>query len=41
MRADAMLDKGDLDGQRVWLRILNAINQLLDKGPPDEGDTFH
>ncbi len=24
MRADAMLDRGDLDGQRVWLRILRA-----------------
>ena len=29
MKADAMLDKGDLDGQRVWLRILKAIETLL------------
>ncbi len=30
MRADAMLDRADLDGQRVWLRILAAVNELLD-----------
>lgn len=27
-RADALLDKGDHDGQRVWLRILKAINEM-------------
>ena len=25
MRADALLDAGDLDGQRVWLRVIEAI----------------
>ena len=35
MRADTMLEKGDLDGQRVWLRILVAINELLDTQPSD------
>ena len=25
MRADAMLDKGDLDGYAVWKRILRAV----------------
>ena len=29
MQADAMLDKGDIDGQRVWLRILKAVEALL------------
>ena len=29
LRYDAMLEKGDLDGQRVWLRILAAVNDLL------------
>ena len=24
MRADALLDAGDLDGQRVWLRVIEA-----------------
>ena len=33
LRFDAMLEKGDLDGQRVWLRILKAINQLLEQKP--------
>ena len=33
MRADAMLDKGDLDGQRVWLRIVKAANELLNAAP--------
>jgi len=27
-RADALLDAGDLDGQSVWLRILDAIKTL-------------
>ncbi len=27
MRADAMLEKGDLDGQAVWLRILRATKE--------------
>ena len=41
MIADALLEKGDLDGQRVWLRILNAVNQLLDNGTPDHDETVH
>ena len=28
MRADAMLDKGDLDGYAVWKRILRAVEEL-------------
>ena len=28
MRVDEMLDKGDLDGRAVWLRILEAIREL-------------
>jgi hypothetical protein len=27
-RADALQDKGDLEGQRVWLLVLNAIDEL-------------
>ena len=30
MNADAMLEKGDMDGQRIWLRILEAVRELLD-----------
>ena len=35
MKADAMLDKGDLDGQRAWLRILKAVKTLLETRPGD------
>ncbi len=27
MRADAMLDKGDLDGYAVWKRIVKAVEE--------------
>ncbi len=33
LNADAMLDKGDLDGQRVWLRIVKAVEELLETRP--------
>ncbi len=35
MRADAMLDKGDLGGYAVWKRILRAVGELLSKERPD------
>ncbi len=35
LNADAMLEKGDLDGQRVWLRIVKAIEVLLETRPGD------
>jgi len=33
MRADAILDAGDLDGYAVWRRIVRAVRGLLDKEP--------
>lgn len=39
-RADAMLDKGDLDGLAVWKRILAAVDELLAKERP-EGEAVH
>ncbi len=33
MRADAMLEKGDLDGYAVWKRILRAVEELQRAGP--------
>ncbi len=39
-QADAMLDRGDLDGAAVWRRIVAAINELLDTRPGD-GDAIH
>lgn len=35
MKADAMLEKGDMDGQRVWLRIVKAVKTLLETQPGD------
>ncbi|MGE0278497.1 MAG: hypothetical protein AB7R40_24125 [Nitrospiraceae bacterium] len=32
MRADKLLSTGNLDGQRVWLRILKAIDELQGVG---------
>lgn len=29
MRADEMLDRGDIDGQAVWIRIMRAAKDLL------------
>ena len=34
MRADAMLDKGDLDGYAAWKRIVKAAEELLSKERP-------
>ncbi len=34
MRADIMLEEGDLDGRRVWLRVLKAVEDLLAKEAP-------
>ena len=33
MNADAMLDKGDLDGYAVWTRILRAVEELEGTAP--------
>ncbi len=33
MRADAMLEKGDLDGYGVWRRILRAVKELQGTKP--------
>ncbi len=40
MRADAMLDKGDLDGLAVWKRILRAIEEIQGTAPKP-GEVFH
>ena len=29
MRANAMLEKGDLDGYAVWKRVLKVVEDLL------------
>ena len=40
MKADAMLDKGDLDGAAVWRRIVAAVNELQ-RLEPDAGERRH
>ncbi len=40
MRADAMLDKGDLDGLAVWKRILRAVEELQG-AVPKAGEAVH
>ncbi len=39
MRGDAQLDKGDMDGRAVWLRVIAAIKELENQEP--EGETVH
>ena len=31
---DAMLDRGDMDGRALWLRILTATEELLSNSRP-------
>ena len=40
MRADAMLEKGDMEGCAVWKRIVKAIEELLSEERP-EGVKVH
>ncbi len=40
MRADAMLDKCDLDGYAVWKRILKAVGELQ-RAVPEQGGKVH
>ena len=40
MRADAVLDKGDLDGVAVWKRILRAVEELQETAPKS-GEAVH
>ncbi len=40
MRADAMLDKGDLDGYAVWKRIIKAVEELQ-RAEPGPGGKVH
>jgi len=40
LRADELLDRGDIDGERTWIRIAKAIDELLSKECP-EGAGVH
>ncbi len=40
MRADAMLERDDLDGYGVWRRILRAVEELQG-AKPKSGEAVH
>ncbi len=40
MRADAMLDKGDLDAYAIWKRILRAV-EAFQRAEPTTGEAVH
>ena len=40
MKANAMLDKGNLDGAAVWRRIVAAINDIQ-RDEPKPGESRH
>ena len=40
MRADELLEAGDLDGKAVWVRIMKAIGELLSEKQTD-GAAIH
>lgn len=39
-RADAMLEKGSVDGQRVWKRVLAAVKEIQ-RQEPREGEAVN
>ncbi len=41
MRADERLAAGDMEGEGVWLRIIKAIEELLDTTPPGDQSAVH
>ncbi len=41
MRADELMEAGDMEGVAVWKMILNAIEELLDKSPPGGQSAVH
>ncbi len=40
MRADELMEAGDMEGEAVWLRIVKAVEELLAKERP-EGEKVH
>ena len=38
IRADELMEAGDMDGRAVWLRILKAIAELLSEERPDDAE---
>ncbi len=40
MRADELMDAGDMEGEAVWLRIVKAIAELLSKERPSDEKVY-
>jgi len=38
MRADELMEAGDMDGRAVWLRIVKAIAELLSEERPEDAE---
>ncbi len=38
MRADELMEAGDMEGEAVWLRIVKAIEELQSKERPDDAE---
>ncbi len=38
MRADELMDAGDMEGEAVWLRIVKAIEELQSQERPDDAE---
>lgn len=41
MRADELAEAGDMEGRAVWIRIVEAVKELLDDLPPGDGEAVH
>ena len=38
MRADELMETGDMEGRAVWLRIVKAIEELLSEERPEDAE---
>ncbi len=38
MRADELMEAGDMDGRAVWLRIVKAVEELQSKERPADAE---
>ncbi len=38
MRADELMEAGDMEGRAVWLRIVKAIEELLSEKRPEDAE---
>ncbi len=38
MRADQLMEAGDMEGRAVWLRIVKAVEELLSEERPDDAE---